>query len=282
MGRLSAPAMPRLLVSVPLCDYESLTTEVWHRRTTHYLVRACLRSYARHVHTPHRLCILADRCSDAFVDLAVKALRRFEPTVIDNSRLAYGLDRTGLPEKFQHIANQFLRAIELGAGHEILYFCEQDYLFRRDALADALAAFDEIPRVNVLSPFDHPDRHRPDREHELGRHRYFETSRGRWKSVSSTNGNWMWRVDFAQRKAEWLERTFKSGGLDHRITSALHAEGELLLAPVRSLLQHYRLDGSNASPTFGFSARLAATAPLGRAISRCRRLSARIDRLRAA
>jgi hypothetical protein len=266
----------RLFVAIPLCDYEPITTQIWDRRATHFLVQACLSSYARHVRTPHTLCLLADRCSDRFVRMAETALARFNPLTVDNSRLGYGLKRAELPDKIRHIANQFLTTIERSADHDILYFCEQDYLLRSDVLADSLAAFDEVPEVNVLSPFDHPDRHIPDRELEYGRHRYFETSRGTWKSVSSTNGNWMWRVPFARQKASWIEGTLKSGGLDHRITNTLYREGELLLCPVRSLLQHYRLDGSNASPTFGFSMRLAATQPIGRTISGWRRLSARL------
>lgn len=271
----------RLLVAIPLCDYESITTEIWHRRATYFLVEASLRSYARHVRTPHSLYLLADRCSDRFVRMAERVLARFNPITVDNSRLAYGLGAADLPDKIRHIANQFLKTIDLSAGHDILYFCEQDYLFRSDAMRDALAAFDEIPAVNVLSPFDHPDRHRVDRETEYGRHRYFETSRSTWKSVSSTNGNWLWRVPFARRKAPWIQETLKGGGLDFRITNSLYRDGELLLCPVRSLLQHYRLDRSNASPTFGFSARMTVTQPVGRAISCWRRLAARVKTLHA-
>jgi len=272
----------RLLVAIPLCDYEPIATAIWHRRTTHYIVRACLASLARAVRavrTPITLCLLADRCTDRFVHMAEDALKSLDPRTIDNSVLGFGLDRTALPDKFQHIVNQFFTTMELSAGHDVMYFCEQDYLFKRDALESALAAFAEIPEVNVLSPFDHPDRHRADRESEYGRHRYFETSRGRWKSVASTNGNFMWRVPFVERKAAWLEETYKSSSdlrLDFRVTNTLFREGELLLCPERSLVQHYRLDGSNASPTFGFSARLAATRPIGRAISNWRRLSARV------
>jgi hypothetical protein len=272
----------RLLVAIPLCDYESITTAIWHRRATYYLVRAALRSYARYVRTPHSLFLLADRCSDQFVRMAERVLARFRPVTLDNSRLAYGLQGTSLPGKIKHIANQFLKTIDLAEGHEILYFCEQDYLFRTDALRHSLAAFDEIPAVKVLSPFDHPDRHRVDRESEYGRHRYFETSLSTWKSVSSTNGNWLWRVRFAQQKAPWIGEILKSGGLDFRITNSLYRDGELLLSPVRSLLQHYRLDGSNISPTFGFSARVAATRPIGKAVFGWRRLAGRLRGLHAA
>ena len=269
----------RLLVAVPLCDYEPITTEIWHRQATYYLVRACLQSFARHVRSSLTLYILADRCSDRFVRMAQQALRRFEPITVDNSTLRFGLDRAALPDRLKHVANQILRTVELSSGHDLLYFCEQDYLFSPDALDHATAAFAEIPEVNVLSPFDHPDRHRRDRDSEYGRHRYFTTSRSTWKSVSSTNGNWFWRASFAQRKVDFLEETMKHGGFDFAITNRLYRDGELLLCPVRSLIQHYRLDGSNASPTFGFSARLAATRPIGQAISRYRRLRSRLARL---
>ena len=272
---------PRVIVAIPLCDYEPITAQVWNRRATHYLVHACLKSIARHVRTPVTVYLLADRCTDRFVHMAEQTLASLRPTTIDNSRIRFGLDRTDLAERFQHSANQFLTTIELAAGFDCLYYCEQDYLFRCDAVAEALVAFDEIPQVNLLSPFDHPDRHRPDRESEYGRHRYFETSGSTWKSVSSTNANWMWRVPFAQQKMPWLEETLKAGGVDLHITSTLVREGELLLNPVRSLIQHYRLDGSNASPTFGFSPRLAATLPIGRAIAKWRRLSSRIGAQRA-
>jgi hypothetical protein len=267
---------PRILVAIPLCDYEAITTKVWYRRTTRYLVKACLDSFARHVHTPVDLCLLADRCSDSFVHMAEHALARFNPVTIDNSIVRFGLADAGLSDKVQHIANQFLKTIALSDGYEFLYFCEQDYLFSPDVLDHVLAAFDEIPAVNVLSPFDHPDRHRADRETELGRERVFTTRLSAWKSVSSTNGNWIWRAPFAREKAGWIEATLKDGGLDYRITNTLYQQGELLLCPVRSLIQHYRLDGSNASPTFGFSPRLAATRPIGRAIARWRRVSSRL------
>jgi hypothetical protein len=270
----------RLFVAVPLCDYEPLATKVWNRRATYFLVRACLASFARNVRTPLTLYLLADRCSDRFVDMARTTLRRFDPVVVDNSRLGYGLDRAALPDRFRHIANQFLRTIELSADHDVLYFCEQDYLFRPGALDHAMAAFAEIPAVNVLSPFDHPDRHDPRREAEHGRHRLFATTLSTWKSVSSTNGNWLWRVPFAARRAAWLEALFKDGAgdyrFDHRITRALYQDGELLLSPVRSLVQHYRLDGSNASPSYGFSIHLALTTPVGRAVAAGQRLAARI------
>jgi hypothetical protein len=272
---------PRLLVAIPLCDYEAITTQVWYRRTTRYLVQACLESFARHVGTPLTLYILADRCSEPFVRMAQHALARFDPITLDNSDLGFGLAQTRLSDKFKHISNQFLKTIELSAGYDLLYFCEQDYLFAPDALDQALVAFEEIPAVNVLSMFDHPDRHRTDRETELGRQRTYPTSRATWKSVSSTNGNWIWRGPFAREKASWIERTLKSGGLDFRISNDLYQGGELLLCPVRSLIQHYRLDGSNVSPTFGFSPRLAVTRPIGQAISRWRRLSSRLTTARA-
>ena len=267
---------PRILVAIPLCDHETITTQVWYRSTTRYLVKACLDSFTRNVRTPITLYLLADRCSTPFVRMAQQALARFDPITLDNSELAFGLSDTNLSDKVKHIANQFLKTIELADGYEFLHFCEQDYLFAPDALEHALAAFDEIPQVNVLSMFDHPDRHRSDRETELGRERYFQTSRSTWKSVSSTNGNWIWRAPFAREKAAWIESTLKDGGLDYRITNTLCQQGELLLSPVRSLIQHYRLDGSNASPTFGFSPRLAATRPIGRAIARWRRVSSRL------
>jgi hypothetical protein len=244
-------------------------------------VEACLESFARHVRTPLTLYILADRCTGPFVQMAQAALARFDPITLDNSELGFGLTGSGLSDKFKHIANQFLKTIDLSAGYDFLYFCEQDYLFSPDALDRALAVFEEIPDVNVLSMFDHPDRHRIDREPELGHQRIFPTSRGTWKSVSSTNGNWIWRAPFAREKAGWIERTLKGGGLDFRITNELYQGGELLLCPVRSLIQHYRLDGSNVSPTFGFSPRLAATRPVGRAIARWRRLSSRLKTARA-
>jgi hypothetical protein len=273
----------RLLVAIPLCDYESVTTEIWHRRTTHYIVRACLATLARAVRavpTPITLYLLADRCTDRFVHMAEDTLKSLDPCTIDNSVLGFGLNRTALPDKYQHIVNQFFKTMELSAGHDVMYFCEQDYLVKRDALQSALAAFAEIPAVNVLSPFDHPDRHRADRESEYGRHRYFATSHGRWKSVSSTNGNFMWRVPFVERKARWIEEMYTTSAdlrLDFRLTNKLFSEGELLLCPERSLVQHYRLDGSNASPTYGMSPRMVATRPIGRAISRWRRLAARVS-----
>ena len=98
--------------------------------------------------------------------------------------------------------------------------------------------------------------------------------------MSSTNGNWAWRAPFAQRKFDVLEETMKEGGFDFRITNRLYRDGELVLWPVRSLIQHYRLDGSNASPTFGFNARVAVTGPIGQAISRWRRFSSRLASLR--
>ena len=248
----------RLLVTIPLCDYEPIATRNWTRLTTYYIVKACLSSFRRNTSTPLDLYVLADRCSERMIDMARSTLAPFEPTILDNSSVDRRLDQAELSEKLKHICNQFLKTIELASGYDVAYFCEQDYLFSRDAVAHGLAAFEEIPEARIVSLFDHPDRHNPDLEPQLGRHAYYPTRLSTWKSVSSTNGNFMWRGDFLQEKADWILAQFRSGGLDHRITSELHRQGVLMLSPTASLIQHFRLDGSNASPTFGRSVLMSA------------------------
>ena len=263
MAPRESTGVSKLLVIIPLCDREPLTEQVWRRRALHYIVRQCLASLSANISTAIDLVILADRCTDRFVHMAEDTLSRFQPTILDNSSLSYDLSDAPIAERYKHVINQFLRALELSDPYDILYFCEQDYLFKKDALDHALVAFAEIPEVNVLSLFDHPDRHIPEREVEWGRHRYFPTSRSTWKSVSSLNGNWLWRVRFARRRFEWLQKEFRSGALDFRITNALYRSGELLLCPVRSMIQHCRLDGTNTSPTYGTSWRVVLTKALG-------------------
>lgn len=269
----------KLLVVVPLCDYQPATTKVWYRRATHAIVRHTLESFSRNVHTPLDLCILADRCTDRFVEIAQTALARFEPRLIDNSTVRPVLRGRGLPEKTQHLVNQLLRCFELAEGHDLVYFCEQDYLFREAALDHVVAAFREIPEVTVLTPYDHPRYHDPRKQ--APPERYYETSLSSWKPVSWTSGNFLWRMEFVRREWGWLQPLVEEGGLDLGITRALAARGELMLAPVRSLVQHFRLDGSYRSPTFGPSWRLSLVAPIGRTIRQGQRVGGLLRRLAA-
>ena len=253
----------KLAVTIPLCDYESITTVNWHRDATYQIVKACLESFRRNINSPLDLYILADRCSDRFIYMAEKNLSRFNPIVIDNSNIGYGLSNTSLREKNQHIVNQFVKSIELSAGHDILYFCEQDYVFKKNALDEAVAAFNLLEDVNLLSMFDHPDRHKPLKEPEFGKHRYFKIGRIRWKTVSSLNGNWLWRTRFIRDKYDWLISELKEGALDYRITNGLYRQGEKIISPEHSLIQHIRIDGSNASPTYGFCWQLSLAKLIG-------------------
>ena len=106
----------RLLVAIPLCDYEPITTQVWHRRATYCLVHACLNSFAARVGTRLTLYILADRCSDRFVRMAERTLATFNPITVDNSALRFGLDRTALPDRLKHVAKQILHTGEVWGG----------------------------------------------------------------------------------------------------------------------------------------------------------------------
>jgi hypothetical protein len=262
----------KILVAIPLCDYEPITSGNWNRTITHYITKKCLQSFQESIFTPLDLYILADRCTDRFVYMAEKILARFNPRIMDNSRIGYGLANTSLPEKYQHVVNQFMKTIELAESYDLLYFCEQDYLFKENALGHALVAFEEIPQVNVLSMFDHPDRHNPAREPEYGRHKYYHTSLSTWKSVSSTNGNWLWRINFIKERYDWLVSEYKRGGLDFAISHGLYRQGELLLSPVKSLIQHFRLDGTNRSPTFGPCFSILVMTVVGRALRVGRRV----------
>ena len=110
---------PRIFVAIPLCDYEAITTQVWYRRTTRYLVRACLESFARHVRTPIDLCILADRCSDEFVHTA-EQVNSGSRAYKDINRLAFGLlDRGGVLATFScsgHVDAALFQKIVAGAA----------------------------------------------------------------------------------------------------------------------------------------------------------------------
>ncbi len=253
----------KLFVAIPLCDYEPITSTVWSREFTYFIVEQCLKSFGDNISTPLDLCILADRCSDKFIAMAEKILKRFNPKTIDNSNVQFGLQQTSVPEKHQHVLNQFLKTIELAQNHDVLYFCEQDYLFKKDALVHALAAFDEIPQVNLLSMFDHPGNHDPSEKSQPGDHQHFRTRLSEWKSVASINGNWLWRVNFIKKRYDWLVDQCLNGALDYRITNSLYKEGELLLSPAKSLIQHIRLDGKNSSPTFGFCPLSNLIRPIG-------------------
>jgi len=214
-------------------------------------VRHCLSSFVKSLTRPVETVVLADRCTPAFLAMACRQLRPLRPRVIDNSRVRDELEIEGLPEKNRHLANQLLRMLELAAGHDVAYFCEQDYVFRRGALEACADAFKSIPTLAVLSPFDHPDRHLPAQEPLLASPQVFPGTLTDWKAVSSTNGNFMWRMSFVAPRLAWVKKTLSAGGLDYALTNGVHAQGHVVLSPTTSLVQHIRTDGSNASPTFG-------------------------------
>ena len=244
----------RTLIVIPLCDYEPITSRVWYPSTVRWIVRCALRSLRRawHRDLDAEVVLLSDRCSDELAHVALRILRPCNARLIDNSSVRAELQATPLSEKAQHLANQFIKAVELAERYDLFFHCEQDYYFRRDALAESITAFREIPRVDLLSPFDHPDRHVPSMEPLLGRHELFRASHTEWKTVSSTNGTFIWRVPFLMGDWPRLRSEMLSGAIDYDMTNGLYRRGAVLLGPVRSLVQHLRVDGLNASPTFGF------------------------------
>src|SRR3989338_1622509 len=164
----------KLLVTVPLCDYDPFKSDAWSREALYYIVEKGLTNFAESVEVPLDLYILSDRSTAKFVRMAENALRKLRPTVIDNSKVGFNLSETSLPERQQHVVNQFLKTIELSKGYDALYFCEQDYFFKKNCLKYALQVFEQMPEVNLVSMFDHPDRHDPKRETELVHLRFYQ------------------------------------------------------------------------------------------------------------
>ena len=72
---------------------------------------------------------------------------------------------------------------------DLVYFAEDDYLYRPEALAEMIAAAHEIAAASFFTPYDHPDYRSSLAHRRFGRlHRKEQWSIGstRWRSVRST------------------------------------------------------------------------------------------------
>jgi hypothetical protein len=112
-------------------------------------------------------------------------------------------------------------AIAVRAGwdaDDIVYFVEDDYLWRPEALSEALAAFAAIPQLAYLSSYGTP-------EERPGTERVYEVAGTRWYLVDSFTSTFAVRAGIlrADRWVHWAA-PWSGGNWDRSINLALRGE----------------------------------------------------------
>ena len=87
----------------------------------------------------------------------------------------------------------------------LVYFAEDDYLYRADAFEKLLAAFEQLPGIDYVTLFDHNDRYIRHDDSRRGYSRVYLAGGTHWRTVESTCMTFGARV--ARLKADaWIHR----------------------------------------------------------------------------
>lgn len=87
----------------------------------------------------------------------------------------------------------------------LVYFAEDDYLYTGPAFEKLLAAFDELPRVEYVTLYDHMDRYTRHDDAHRGYSRVFVAGGMHWRTVDSTCMTFGARVR-SLRSDAWIHR----------------------------------------------------------------------------
>ncbi|HVZ41189.1 MAG TPA: hypothetical protein VHI13_18055 [Candidatus Kapabacteria bacterium] len=134
----------------------------------------------------------------------------------------------------------------------IVYFAEDDYLYTEAALERMLLAFEEIPRADYVTLFDHRDRYIRTDDSRRGYSRVFIGAGMHWRTVESTCMTFGARVSRLKRDA-WIHRlgTAPRTPRDRHIWRLTLGEKwflfkfpkRTLIAPIPSLATHMDPEG---------------------------------------
>ncbi|MDB5035483.1 MAG: hypothetical protein JWQ98_2724 [Chlorobi bacterium] len=134
----------------------------------------------------------------------------------------------------------------------LIYFAEDDYLYTSPAFVKLLAAFDELPRVDYVTLFDHRDRYTRTDDSRRGYSRVFVAGGHHWRTVESTCMTFGARAHRLRSDA-WIQRlgTVPNTPRDRVIWRCTQGEKEFfwkfpkrtLVGPVPSLAAHMDPEG---------------------------------------
>jgi hypothetical protein len=143
----------------------------------------------------------------------------------------------------------------------LVYFAEDDYLYTEPAFEKMLAAFDELPRVDYITLFDHLDRYLRTDDSRRGYSRVYIAGGHHWRTVESTCMTFGARVSRLKSDA-WIHRlgTVPKTPRDREIWRCTQGEKQFfwklpkrtLIGPIPSLATH--MDPAGLSPNIDWQA----------------------------
>lgn len=102
----------------------------------------------------------------------------------------------------------YRKALEMAVAlpaDALVYFAEDDYLYRPEAFEKILAAFDTLPNVDYITPFDHLDRYIRRDDSRRGYSRVYVAGGIHWRTVESSCMTFGARVR-RMRSDAWIHR----------------------------------------------------------------------------
>lgn len=149
-------------------------------------------------------------------------------------------------------------------GDSLVYFAEDDYLYTAAALEKLLAAFDELPKVDYVTLYDHMDRYIRTDDSRRGYSRVYIAGGLHWRTVESTCMTFGARVNRLAGDA-WIHRlgTIPKTPRDRTIWRCSQGEKgffwkfpkRTLIGPIPSLATH--MDPEGLSPNVDWEAVVA-------------------------
>jgi hypothetical protein len=155
-------------------------------------------------------------------------------------------------------------------SHDSFFFIEDDFFMRPDCLDGLVRGLAELPQVDYVSPYDHPDRYRRTDDWGTRRQRIWFDGVRHWRSVESNTSTFAGRVERLRKdlpihllacmpptpQGRYRWRTLTQVPLIHGT-----AGRAVFATPMPSLATHVELDQFSPGMTFeefaGFSSESA-------------------------
>lgn len=191
------------------------------------LVRECLHSFLRSCYRSRsniQLDFLLDGCPDEWASMVHYEAYGFEHSIIM-------LDGIGNKPSF---LKQLDMALQDGPGDELVYFAEDDYLYRPEAIKQLLAVY-HPSHCGLYSLYDHPDRYTRSDDRDPVANGIIVSGDWHWRTAESTTMTFGAPRHVIEKAADIM---CECGVEGRRMWYPIIDAGYLLWSPIPSLATH--------------------------------------------
>jgi hypothetical protein len=185
-----------------------------HEESKLDLSRLCLTSFRQALGAlQFKIWVILDGCPPAFAELFCNIFTPDELEIIET-------DKIGNLKTFSMQIDLLTRQTEA----ELVYFAEDDYFYRPDALVEMVWFARENASVDFVTPYDHPDSYFSSSRHE--RHKVMAFGKRHWREASSTCLTFLTRRTILHT-TENMMRSYCRGNMDCSLWLALTQKSSL-------------------------------------------------------